>query len=458
MGFVTRRWLQCIAVLALAALASCTFEEPSLTQKLQSALDARVRRCDVKGASAAVVLPDGTTWRGASGVSHENVKMSPDMAFAIGSITKNLVAALALQLAEEGKLSLEDPVAKWLPPYEHVNPAITIRQMLNHTSGLFMFWENQQLWDDLIRCRNKTFTPEEVLSYLKAPYFDPGQGYRYSNTGYLLSAMIIRRATGSKLSAEFRRRFWEPLGLESACMPPEDPYPENPAHVWGDNFEKGGAFRDITFLPRVSHDTITYGSGGVFMTAEDLARWAHALFRGMVLRAGSLHQMQTFGRGDYGLGLSRLGYRAAGGLKAVGHSGGNIGTTAWMLYLPDHEVSIAVMVNRLDGNCGSIIARDIARTTALHRNPQAVFSAFWLEGLMAIVWLFFALGATIYAVRRDKPLILVAFGGLAIAAGWVWDTRGFPLNYVLYPAGAAIAALGLAMYLRRILRSAPHPV
>jgi D-alanyl-D-alanine carboxypeptidase len=134
-----------------------------------------------------------------------------------------MVATLVLQLAEEGKLSLDDPIGKWLPSYPQVDPAITIRQMLNHTSGLFMFWENQTLWDDLIRHRTRHFTPEEVLGYLKEPHFRPGEGYRYSNTGYLLAAMIITRATGSTRAAEMRQRFWEPLGLRSACLALEEP-------------------------------------------------------------------------------------------------------------------------------------------------------------------------------------------------------------------------------------------
>lgn len=122
-----------LGLLLLMSLASCARDQRPLDERLQSALDKRLRACDVKGASAAVVLPDGTVWRGVSGYSHPPVRMTPDMAFAIGSITKNMIAALLLQLAEEGKLSLDDPIGRWLPPYRHVNGDITVRQMLNHT-------------------------------------------------------------------------------------------------------------------------------------------------------------------------------------------------------------------------------------------------------------------------------------------------------------------------------------
>ncbi len=445
-----------LGTLSFAAVASCARSERPLNEKLQTALDERLRHCDVKGASVAVILPDGAIWRGASGISHPGVNMSPDLAFAIGSITKNLVAALMLQLAEEGKLSLEDPIGKWLPSYPHVNPAITIRQMLNHTSGLFMFWDNQQLWDDLIRYRTKNFTPEEVLGYLKEPHFRPGEGYRYSNTGYLLAAMIITRATGSTLSAEMRQRFWEPLDLRSACLPLEEPYPENLAHVWGDNFEKDGSYRDITFLPRVSHDSITYGSAGVFMTAEDLARWTHALFHGKVIRGDSLRQMQSFGRGAYGLGLGRFGFRVGGGLTAVGHGGANIGTGAYMVYLPDYEVSIAVMVNRVFSGCESRIVRDLSRIVALSLRPDR----YYLDvlrgplGLTAGLWLLAGLGAATYGVRKDKPVHLLVFGGLTLLAGLISISKWSPLELVLFPVAGLAGALGLVMLIRRLVRRA----
>jgi len=455
MCVVASRWSLLVGALALAGLASGAHDGRSVGDRLQSALDGRLRRCEAKGASVAVALPEGTLWRGVSGVSHDAVTMAPDMAFAIGSITKNMVAALALQLAEEGKLSLEDPIGKWLPAYPHVNPAITIRQMLNHTSGLFMFWENQRIWDDLIRYRTKAFTPEEVLGYLQAPHFAPGQGYRYSNTNYLLAAMIVTRATGSTLSAELRRRFWEPLGLRSARLAIEEPYPENLAHVWGDNFEKDGSYRDITFLPRMSHDSITYGSAGVFMTAEDLARWTHALFHAKVIGVQSLAQMQVFSRaGGYGLGLGRLGRGVAGNLKAMGHGGGNIGTTAYMVYLPDYDVSLAVMVNRFDSDCASRIARDLATTTALHLTPGSSFAILWggVEGLLAGTWLLAGLCAVAYAVRKDKPLVLFLFAGLAVGGGWASIDKGVDLSSVLLPEGGAVALVGLALSLRRLAR------
>ena len=254
--------IACISTAFILALPlSCSRDTRTLDERIQEALSARIREYGVKGASTAVVLPDGEVHRVCAGVSHDSVAMSPEMLFAIGSITKNMVAALILQLAEEGTLSLDDSIQEWLEPIPKVDGTITIRQMLNHTSGIFMFWENQKLWDDLVKYRDSVFTPEVILTYLQEPHFPPGTDFRYSNTNYLLLAMIATRATHSTLSEEFRRRFWQPLGLRNTYLSMEEQIPQDQlAHVWGDNFEKDGSNRDITYLPRISHETITYGS------------------------------------------------------------------------------------------------------------------------------------------------------------------------------------------------------
>lgn len=250
-----------------------------------------------------------------------------------------------------------------------------------------------------------------------------------------------------------RRRFWEPLGLRSACLPPEEPYPEAQAHVCGDNFEKDGSCRDITFLPRVSHDSITYGSAGVFMTAEDLARWTHALFHGKVLREDSLRQMQDFGRGAYGLGLGRLGFRVVGGVTGYGHGGANIGTCAYMVYLPDYEVSVAVMVNQYGTGSESRIVRDLSTATVLSLTPGAYLDRLSSPpGFLAGIWIAAALCAAIHGLRKDKPRVLIVFGGLALVAGWLSIDKWSPMDRVLFTVGGVVGALGLALLMRRWAR------
>jgi D-alanyl-D-alanine carboxypeptidase len=275
------------------------------------------------------------------------------MLFAIGSVTKNFVAALTLSLVEEGELSLDDPVSKWLPTYPYVDGNITIRQLLNHTSGIYMFWENQKIWDDLKDERAKYWTPEEVLAYIEEPYFEAGEGWRYSNTNYLLLAMIINQATGSNLSTQLNNRFFQPLGFSDFYLSQEESIPaDQQSHVYSDNFEPGEPIRDVTFLPRTSHESITYGSAGIFTTSENLARWSQSLFEGRILEAQSMDEMLNFvafspvsNMSAYGLGVQEFKRDITSGQRGIGHAGGNIGTTTYMVYLPEQHVSIVMMIN-----------------------------------------------------------------------------------------------------------------
>jgi len=353
--------------LGLLFLFSCSSNsQDSLSNQLQNVLDSEINRHKVKGVSASIVFPDSSIWNGVSGISHDTVSIKPDMLFAIGSITKNFVATLTLKLAEEGKLSINDPVSKWLPPYNFVDSTIIIRQLLNHTSGIYMFWSNQQIWDDLKKDRTKVWRPDEVLSYIKEPYFSPGKGFRYSNTNYLLLAMIIEKISGSTLSSEFKKYFWQPLNIKNAYLSIQEDIPNNRAHVFGDNFNDDDSNMDLTFLPRESHESITFGSAGLFMTSQDLAYWCQALFEGKILSEQSISEMLKFvptGSGGnmdgYGLGVQRYRKQVTNGQIAYGHSGANIGTSAYLLYLPDYHVSIAVLINDMNHDCTETIARNI---------------------------------------------------------------------------------------------------
>ena len=344
------------------------FKNKSLDQRLQKVLDDGIKKYNVRGVSAAIVFDTDSLWTGTSGISHDTVTMKPDMLFSIGSITKNFVAALTLRLVEDGILSLEDSLSTWLPAYPYIDPDITIRQLLNHTSGIYMFWNNDDLWDALKEDRNRIWTPEEVLEYIKEPHFLPGEGWRYSNTNYLLMAMIIEKATGSTLSAELKKYLWEPLNLQNYYLWLADSIPENQAHVFGDNFQFGSPEKDLTFLPRASHESIAFGSSGIVTTAADLAKWCYILFEGNVLSEESMKEMLRFvdfppqsNMKGYGLGVQLFTGKISNWQKAIGHGGGNIGTATYMIYLPEYDVSIVVMVNAFPTNSVDFFAKGLIK-------------------------------------------------------------------------------------------------
>jgi D-alanyl-D-alanine carboxypeptidase len=351
-----------------------------LDRKLKGILDKGVKRHDIHGASAAILYPDGQIWTGTSGYSHDTVSMKPHMLFAIGSVTKNMVAALTLKLTEEGVLDLEDPLSIWLPENPHVNHNITIRQLLNHTSGLYMFWENQDIWDDLIANRSKYFMPEEVLSYIKEPYFEPGDGWRYSNTNYLLAAMVIEKATSSTLAKELQKRFWTPMGIKHVYLSQYDSIPaQTQAHVYGDNYVHGNKEEDLTFYPRVSHESIGFGSSGIFISAADLARWTSSLFQGKIVGEQSLDEMLQFvdfspvaNMRAYGLGVQKYTKTFSSGTEAIGHGGGNIGSTTYMVYLPEQKVRIVVMINAYTTSAAGYIPKRLIRLVLQDRNALGI--------------------------------------------------------------------------------------
>jgi len=363
-----------LCLLAVFAVTSCSGDARTLEQRFQGVLDDGLQGHSGIGVSAAVIVPGEPIWLGAGGLSHDTTSVSSDMLFAIGSITKNMVASLTLQLADEGVLSLEDSLGKWLPAYANVDDSVTIRQLLNHTSGVYQHFSNQAIWDEIERDRARVWTHEEVLTYVLEPYFPPGEGFRYSNTNYTLLGMIIEKATGSGIAAELRERFWEPLELSNTYFAVEEEVPDNVAHVWG-SLKSGDETEDLTFVPRAAHDSIIHPSGGVFTTAEDLARWTDALFQGRVISEPQLDEMLEFvatSKRDgiqsqgYGLGIQHYLAGWIRGVDVYGHGGGNIGTVAYMLYLPEHGVSIAAMVNSFDGKILHRIVRDLARAAADH--------------------------------------------------------------------------------------------
>lgn len=403
-----------VSIIFYFTFCSCRSETP-VEDQMQKILDKGIAKYDVNGVSATVIFPDGKIWNGVSGISHDTVSIKPNMLFAIGSVTKNFIAALTLTLAEENVLSLNDPISRWLPTYPYVDNAITIKQLLNHTSGLYMFWENQLIWDDLKKDRTKYWTPEDVLEYIKEPYFKAGDGWRYSNTNYLLLAMIINKATGSNLSTELKKRFCQPLGITDLYISQEESIPPHQAHVYGDNFQFGESIRDITFLPRTSHESIGYGSSGIFTTSENLARWSHALFEGEILKEQSLTKMLDFveirpiaNMRAYGLGVEVYIRQFSWGKRAIGHGGGNIGTTTYMVYFPEYHVSVVVMINAFPNKAADVITTGLSRVVLNDLKALGIsqyilpYFDFYRFGYIAIISISIWIVVIVYKIRRKR--------------------------------------------------------
>ncbi len=327
-------------------------------EELQATLEAGLAEHGGTGFTFAVIMPDGTRWRGVAGVSHGTTPVTHDMAFAVGSITKTWTAATILQLAEEGVLELDDPVSAWLPPYPHVNDSITIRQLLGHTSGLHNFIDHPDYWQSVVWDEpGRSWTPAEAITtYLQEPYFAPGTDWRYSNSGYALLRMIITEATGDDIATVYQDRFFDPHGLDGTFVIIDQALPANTAHGWWD-LDGDGAYDDFSSTP---YTAFSSGIGGqVFSTAEDLADWTHALYHDRtVLDRASFDAMTDFRPvamedepllAGYGLGAVRFAPELVSGLEVWGHGGNAPGYSAGAFYLVDYGISMGFADNTEHG-------------------------------------------------------------------------------------------------------------
>ena len=163
-----------------------TQSELPFARELQDALSSGLEQYGGMGVSAAVIVPGYQPWVGVSGVSHSGTPITPETVFDAGSTHKIFTAAAILQLAEEGMLDLDDPLHKWLPEYPYVDSTITIRQLLNHTGGVFDMVRHPEYWDAMTADISEIWEPEDILThFLLEPYFPKGaQGCSRHFAGY----------------------------------------------------------------------------------------------------------------------------------------------------------------------------------------------------------------------------------------------------------------------------------
>lgn len=364
-----KRILSMIGILSLLVMSfmSCSIESdegPTLSEKLQEALDNGLESSNGKGVSAAVIMPDGETWVGVSGVSHGTTAIIPNMRFAAGSIGKIFTGTTILQLAEEGKLDLDDPLSRWIPEkYPYVDPRITIRQLLNHTGGLYNFVDNHEWWVSLFSEPERFWAPGDVIiQFNRNSLFPKGTDWNYSNTGYSLLRMMIRRITGMDIPAVSSNRFWIPLGMDSTFTFMGGVLPGNIAHSWYD-LDGDGDYDDFFSWSRTAFASGIVGE--FFSTAEDLAKWARALFHDRVLLGQPfLDQMLDFHSpctgeeamcAGYGLGAVKFNPELFNGLNVIGHSGNAPGFAAASIYLPDYDICLGFLDNTEEGEAMLVI-------------------------------------------------------------------------------------------------------
>jgi D-alanyl-D-alanine carboxypeptidase len=308
-------------------------------------------RAGVPAVTVAVDAPGRPLVLAAAGTGLRNggPAVTVDAQFRIASITKLFVATVVLQLAQEGRLRLEDPLARFVPSFPG-GGRITLRQLLNHTSGVPDFELADHFGEGLLADRQRRWRIDEILALAaKArPDFVPGSNYRYSNTGYVLLGEVIGAVTGSSWDAEVRRRIIDPLHLEHTYVAGAEPVPGGVLPGYFDADNDGDEENIETGRPWPAQETAEGAAGAIVSTAADLAVFGGALFRGRLLAPQSLQQMLTEGphhprNSNYGLGveISRPDYRTT----VWGHGGALPGFRSTLWYVPHRDTVIVVLTN-----------------------------------------------------------------------------------------------------------------
>jgi D-alanyl-D-alanine carboxypeptidase len=331
-------------------------QTPIPAAALQARLNAIRVQYHVPGVSATIIWPDGRSWTGVNGWADvkQHVPVAPTTAFSVGSVSKTFLAALVLQLADEGRLSLDDPVLRWLPTAA-VPADATIRELLDHTSGLYDFFSNPAIDTALLANRRQAWTPARALGYMRAPYCAAGTCWHYSNSNYVLLGQVVQQVTGNPVATELRRRFFAPLRLVRTFVQGAEPARGTVATSY-EVLGSGSSIRTVSqgdgtaISPFTSVVTAAGSAGAIAATSRDLAVWARRLYGGAVLRPAALAAMldvsHSVGAGSalpYGLGVEEV---SLGGRLTEGHNGRLIGAGATMRYLPDSGFSIAVVTNQ----------------------------------------------------------------------------------------------------------------
>ncbi|MGD0097786.1 MAG: serine hydrolase domain-containing protein [Terracidiphilus sp.] len=359
------RFASCIALLAaLSPLAlaaqSGNAIDPGLKDKIDRIATQVLEDTGVPSASIAVVQHGKLAYTHAYGKarlaseSAPAVAAAPQMRYSIGSISKQFTAAAVLLLQEEGKLSLDDAVEKYIPGLTRGNE-VTIRQILSHTSGYQDYWPE----DYLITPMQRPVTTQRILDlFAKKPLnFEPGTQWQYSNTNFVIAGRIVEQITGKPLMDFLTSRIFRPLGMAS---------------VWDSDqaqltqADAAGYYRHALGPLRVAPQEgkgWLFGAAELAMTAHDLALWDESLIAQTVLKPESYKEMFTEvklknGKGtQYGLGV---GVRELNGHRAIVHSGEISGFVSDNEAYPDDGIAVAVLTNEDAVGAATTIANLIA--------------------------------------------------------------------------------------------------
>jgi CubicO group peptidase (beta-lactamase class C family) len=349
-----------LALIALAPAQSVNAVDPTVRARIDRIATQVLEQTGVPSASVAIVQHGKLVYTHAYGSarlasgSTAAVAATPEMRYSIGSISKQFTATAILLLQEDGKLSLDDAVGKYIPDLTRGNE-ITIRQILSHTSGYQDYWPEDYVMTPML----KPITAPQVLDlFAKKPLdFEPGTQWQYSNTNYVIAGRIVESITGQPLMGFLTSRIFRPLGMASVWNSDQTQLPQADATAY-----HRYALGPLRVAPKEGSGWM-FGAAELAMTAHDLALWDESLIAQSILKPESYKQMFTEiklkdGKGtQYALGV---GVRELNGHRAIVHSGEVSGFVSDNEAYPDNGVAVAVLTNQDAVSAATTIANLIA--------------------------------------------------------------------------------------------------
>jgi D-alanyl-D-alanine carboxypeptidase len=346
-------------IIALLVLGTAANAQADLSLELRGKIDKlateALEKSGVPSASIAVVRDGKIVYLRAYGSARLEPKTpaTSAMRYSIGSISKQFTAAAMLLLQEQGKLSLDDKVAKFIPDLTRANE-VTIRQLLSHTSGYQDYWPQDYVMPMMLH----PVTAAKILdTWARKPLdFDPGTKWQYSNTNYVIAGVIIEKASGKPLLQFLQEKVFAPLGMTSVANIDEKKL--------GDTDPTGYmryALGPMRVAPKEGAGWL-FAAGELAMTAEDLAKWNISIMDQKLLRPASYRELEreaqlNNGMGTrYGLGVSLA---TEAGHRAVSHGGEVSGFVSESIVFPDERVSVVALTNQDASSAAADIAHGI---------------------------------------------------------------------------------------------------
>lgn len=325
-----------LPIFILILLASLSVKSQSTRTKIDSLLNAYVAIHKFNG--SALVIQDGKqVYEKSYGYQNAAIKSlnTKHSVFPIGSLTKPFTALVILKLAEEKKLSINDPISKYIPDYPR-GKEIQIKHLLTHTAGLYESFRNPKYLEALTT--NYAFRPEEKMAFFKnEPLdFEPGSKFSYSNSGYDLLGIIIEKVTGLSYSTALSRYIFKPLKMHKSGFNFQELKDKN--KVTGYSFASSTKQVEIKFW----NPTLTYSSGALYSTTGDLLKFYKGLSDFKIVSKETFNQATTPFLGGYGYGwfIDKL-Y----GDTVIDHGGNVAGATSYFLMMPKHQTCIILLNN-----------------------------------------------------------------------------------------------------------------